>query len=94
MIVSLRNNHLPNTHGLKIDVYEKLIDSTIELQYFKRTNGFTDKFGQCGFCMKQFTEVRNLRRHKLKWHEGNGVKFVEGKLDNKKNERKGASYTK
>ena len=28
-------NHLPNTHGLNIEEYEKLIESTTELQYFK-----------------------------------------------------------
>ena len=99
---NFRGCHLSKTHSLSIDEYEKLVISPVELQNFKRTNGFTDKFGQCGFCMKQFTEILTLKRHKLKWHEGKGVKFVEGngskvnnqrvaKLDNKKTERKGVS---
>ena len=98
-----RGNHLPNVHGLNIEEYEKLVMSPTELKYFKTKNGFTEKYGQCGFCMKQCTTVKGLRQHKLNAHEGRGVSFREGKgskvnnervakPDNKKAERKGVRH--
>ena len=57
----------------------------IELQTFKRSNGFTDKLGQCGFCLKQLSAIECLKRHKLRVHGGKSVK-------EEKSERKGVSF--
>ena len=102
---NFRGCHLSKTHGLNIDEYRKLVMAPVELQNFKTLHGFTDNYGQCGFCMKQLTTVRNLKSHKLHVHKGKGINFREGKgskvnservakPDNKKPERKGVSCIK
>ena len=92
------SNHLPKTHGLNIEEYEELVKSQTKLQQVKMATGFTDKLGQCGFCMKQFNSFANLRYHRKNTHYKRGVgKGTEAnkkqlpKPGNKSSERKGVS---
>ena len=60
--------------------------------------GFTDKLGQCGFCMKQYKSFALLRRHRNKYHK-QGVEKNKAnekqlpKPDSKHSKRKGVSMT-
>ena len=53
-------------HGLNIGEYEELVKSQTKLQNFKTATGFTDKLGQCGFCMKQLQNFKALREHRFR----------------------------
>ena len=64
----LRSNHLPNTHGLNLENYNKLVKSRTETRQFKKVTGFTAKRGQCGFCMKFFQSPKHLLYHQRRIH--------------------------
>ena len=65
----LRGNHLPNTHGLSVESYDKLVESRTELRQVKMVSGFTAKRGQCGFCMKVFQSPKHLLDHRRRVHK-------------------------
>ena len=65
---SFHGHHLPKTHGLNSEKYDKLVDSRTELRQFQMVTGFTAKRGQCGFCMKVFQSTKHLLGHRRKTH--------------------------
>ena len=91
-------NHVPMMHGLNIGEYEELVKSQTKLQELKMATGFTDKLGECGFCMKQYKNFKSLRNHRSDYHK-KGVETNKAnkkqlpKPDNKSSERKGVSLT-
>ena len=92
--------HLQTTHGLNLEEYKELIKFQTKLQEFKIVNGFTDKLGECGFCMKQFSSFAYLRHHRSRMHNKRGVekgtKANKNQLPTpgkKSSERKGVSLT-
>ena len=94
----LGGHHLP-THGVNIGEYEELVKSQTKLQKFKMANGFTDKLGQCGFCMKEFLQIKALKQHRYRYRGcirktdvGKSTKADEKQLpkpDDKSAKRKG-----
>ena len=83
--------HLRRYHELTDDFYERLATCETELQNFKHFNGFTDIYGQCGFCLKLFSSLTNLKRHKLTLHGEKGATGKATAATIERSERKGVS---
>ena len=83
--------HLRRYYELTDDFYERLATCETELQNFKHFNGFTDIYGQCGFCLKLFSSLANLKRHKLTLHGEKGATGKATAATIERSERKGVS---
>ena len=76
-----KNIHIWTVHCIKLVEYEEHTSTDEKLKNLKRIQGFTDKYGQCGFCLKSFLTFKRLLLHRKECQgRRKGVRLERSKL--------------